>query len=78
MEKENKETKEIPIMEGSNTRERLNNLVEWRDANVAYGYCLTLQEIGTSVGLTRERVRQIEAEGLKKLRHPVYFKKLKD
>ena len=77
MEKENKETKQIPLMEGLDTRERLNNLVEWRDENLSYGYCLTLQEIGTSVGLSRERVRQIEAEGLKKLRHPAYSNKLK-
>ena len=31
---------------------------------------LTLEEIGLVLGVTRERVRQIEASALKKLRHP--------
>lgn len=31
---------------------------------------LTLEEIGLIMGITRERVRQIEASALKKLRHP--------
>jgi RNA polymerase primary sigma factor len=31
---------------------------------------LTLEEIGTTIGLTRERVRQIKEKGLRKLRHP--------
>jgi len=31
---------------------------------------LTLEEIGLILGVTRERVRQIEASALKKLRHP--------
>ena len=78
MEKEKKQSREIPIMEGSSTIERLNNLVGWRDKNLRYGDCLKLQEIGTATGLSRERVRQIEAEGLKKLRHPIYLHKLKD
>ena len=32
----------------------------------------TLEEIGAEMGLTRERIRQLEAQALKKLRHPVY------
>lgn len=42
------------------------------------GRQLTLEEIGTIMGLTRERVRQIEANALKKLRHPAHLKQLKD
>ena len=38
----------------------------------------TLEEIGKSFGVTRERIRQIEAEALRKLRHPACSKKLKD
>ena len=38
----------------------------------------TLEEIGRNWGLTRERIRQIEAKALNKLRHPSRSKKLKD
>ena len=38
----------------------------------------TLQEIGVNFHLTRERIRQIEAKALRKLRHPSQIKKLKD
>jgi RNA polymerase primary sigma factor len=34
------------------------------------GYCRTLEEVGTELGLTRERIRQLEKEALAKLRHP--------
>ncbi len=37
----------------------------------------TLDEVGTLFNVTRERIRQIEAKALKKLRHPVRSKKLK-
>lgn len=39
---------------------------------------LTLEEIGEIYGVTRERIRQIEAKALRKLRHPSRAKKLKD
>ena len=38
----------------------------------------TLEEIGISFGLTKERIRQIENSALRKLRHPVRTKMLKD
>ncbi|MBL7073599.1 MAG: hypothetical protein ISS33_07550, partial [Candidatus Omnitrophica bacterium] len=37
-----------------------------------------LEEVGKIFKVTRERVRQIEAKALKKLRHPIRAKKLKN
>lgn len=42
------------------------------------GYPRTLEEVGKIFKVTRERVRQIEAKALKKLRHPIRAKKLKN
>ncbi len=38
----------------------------------------TLEEVGRTFGVTRERVRQIEAKALRKLRHPGYRRQLRD
>ena len=42
------------------------------------GTCHTLEEVGKKFNVTRERIRQIEAKALRKLRHPSRDKKLKD
>ena len=42
------------------------------------GRARTLEEVGKEFDVTRERIRQIEAKALRKLRHPTRSKKLKD
>ena len=42
------------------------------------GRTRTLEEVGKEFDVTRERIRQIEAKALRKLRHPSRSKKLKD
>ncbi|NQT90901.1 MAG: RNA polymerase sigma factor RpoD [Candidatus Omnitrophica bacterium] len=42
------------------------------------GYPRTLEEVGTIFNVTRERVRQIEAKALRKLRHPIRSRKLRN
>ena len=42
------------------------------------GRARTLEEVGRRFEVTRERIRQIEAKALRKLRHPSRSKKLKD
>jgi RNA polymerase primary sigma factor len=42
------------------------------------GETYTLEEVGKKLGVTRERVRQIEAQALSRLRHPAHARRLKD
>lgn len=42
------------------------------------GECHTLEEVGSEFNVTRERIRQIEAKALRKLRHPVRSNKFKE
>ena len=45
---------------------------------LADGETYTLEEVGQKFGVTRERIRQIEAKALRKLRHPTRSRKLRD
>ena len=42
------------------------------------GHQRTLEEVGKEFNVTRERIRQIEAKALRKLRHPSRSRKLRD
>jgi RNA polymerase primary sigma factor len=42
------------------------------------GELYTLEQVGKKMGITRERVRQIEAKALSRLRHPTHSRRLKD
>src|SRR5512144_2539043 len=52
-------------------------ILQLRDGLVD-GQSYTLEEVGKKLGVTRERVRQIEAQALSRLRHPTHARKLRD
>jgi len=61
------------VLHGLNQRER--NILELR-YGLMDGYPRTLEEVGKQYNVTRERIRQIEAKALRKLRHPTRRTKL--
>ena len=63
------------VLAGLNERER--KVLELR-FGLHDGQTRTLEEVGQEFGVTRERIRQIEAKALRKLRHPLRSRKLKD
>ena len=63
------------ILEQLNERER--RVLEMR-FGLEDGVSRTLEDVGKEFGVTRERIRQIEAKALRKLRHPIRSRKLRD
>ncbi len=63
------------ILNSLNRRER--QVLEMR-FGLKDGRSHTLEEVGQAFGVTRERIRQIEAKALRKLRHPLRSRKLRD
>jgi RNA polymerase primary sigma factor len=63
------------ILNSLNHRER--QVLEMR-FGLKDGQSHTLEEVGRAFGVTRERIRQIEAKALRKLRHPLRSRKLRD
>src|SRR5438093_10538195 len=61
------------VLNGLSERER--KILELR-YGLADGYPRTLEEVGKQYSVTRERIRQIEAKALRKLRHPTRRSKL--
>jgi RNA polymerase primary sigma factor len=61
----------------TNLNDREREVLEMR-FGFADGKTHTLEEVGQKFGVTRERVRQIEAKALRKLRHPHHSRRLRD
>ena len=55
--------------------ERERKVLELR-FGLADGYARTLEEVGSQFRVTRERIRQIEAKALRKMRHPTRIRQL--
>ncbi len=65
----------VSVLDSLNPRER--RVLELR-FGLRDGKSRTLEEVGKEFGVTRERIRQIEAKALRKLRHPSRSKRLRD
>src|SRR5688572_7400755 len=82
------ETAESPVMAAGHEmlKERIDEVLQtltFREREIVKlrygigdGYTYTLEEVGRIFRVTRERVRQIEAKGVRKLRHPVRARQL--
>ncbi|MBI4862472.1 MAG: RNA polymerase sigma factor RpoD [Candidatus Riflebacteria bacterium] len=57
--------------------ERENEVIRYR-FGLDDGWPMTLEQVGQKFGVTRERIRQIEAKALRRLRHPSRSKRLKE
>jgi DNA-directed RNA polymerase sigma subunit (sigma70/sigma32) len=67
----------LPTFTGDSSEIRLHQAHQWVTQHCP-GRQLTLEEVGNIMGVTRERVRQIEAKALRKLRHPPRMRELRD
>ena len=63
------------MLQGLNPREREVIILRF---GLETGHPLTLEEVGKRFNVTRERIRQIEAKALRKLRNPVRSKRIRD
>ncbi len=63
------------ILDGLSERERRVLIMRF---GLEDGVTRTLEDVGKEINVTRERVRQIEAKALRKLRHPLRSRKLRD
>jgi RNA polymerase primary sigma factor len=78
----------VEVVTSQMLREQLSDILstlpprEVRILQLRYGLLdgetYTLEEVGKKLGVTRERVRQIEAQALSRLRHPAHARKLRD
>ena len=78
----------IHEVEQKNLREKIDELLTWLNDQEQKVFRMrfglddddpkTLEEIGKVFGVTRERIRQIEAKAIRKLRHPSRLKQLKN
>jgi len=68
----------LSYVDGYKGNDRAIRALEWIKSNQDFEGGLTLEEIGKVIGVTRERVRQIESSAIKKLKHPRIGKVLKD
>lgn len=73
----------LAVVDVFNTVHAVLNTLKEREAEVMSlrfglngGKPMTLEEVGQKLGITRERVRQIEVKALRKLRHPARLKRL--
>ena len=55
-----------------------NREMQFHFMSIHMSECHTLEEVGREFQVTRERIRQIEAKALRKLRHPTRSRKLRD